>query len=202
MTEENEKNNGSYHLISNLLTMGHKGLPRDELKRIIDDRSASFYGFSGKNAYGLMMQGLSENFSELLKISVDAMISADFHEEELIKEKSLVSRSLLSQNEDPARQCFNKLSSMIFANHPYGQNPIGTTTSLEQITKADLLKLHGEKLKNSKLMFSYCGDRNIEDVTELLTKYIETFSARSNEVQDFKKFKSSEDKKSFIYFDR
>ena len=74
------------------------------------------------------------------------------------QEKELLNRALKNQLEDPTKQCFKRFHQLVFKNHPYAMDPMGTTTSLKKLTQKYLLNLHKKNIRNKKIVFTYCGD--------------------------------------------
>jgi zinc protease len=106
ITEETSKTNGTYHLLSSMITKGHNKISYEKIKQDLEEKSSSISGFSGKNAYGLLMHGLSENLHDLFPHFSGAITKADMPIKYLKHEKQLASRAITNQKDDPVKQCF------------------------------------------------------------------------------------------------
>ncbi|MBC7713618.1 MAG: insulinase family protein [Rhizobacter sp.] len=202
LTEETAKNNGTYHLLSSMLTKGHNKVSYDKIKKSLEEKSASISGFSGKNAYGLLMHGLSENFQELFTHFTGAFISPDMPAKYLSHEKQFSLRGLVNQKEDPVKQCFKEAQRLFFDKHPYALNPIGTEKSIKATTQKNLIDTHKKNLKNQEVLITYCGDSELQEVLATLEPMFESLAPRKSKALNFKKYKPTVGVEKFILFNR
>lgn len=202
LTEESAEDNGIHHLISALLTKGHDHKSYDKLKRELEDMTASFFGFAGKNAYGLNMHGQSEHFDKLSQDFFHSLLHPKFEGRFLKHEKELTTRALENQEEDPIRTCFHHVNKLLFNQHPYQQNILGTQKSLKRLKRTNLKQLHQENLENKELLITYCGDLSLSEVLEHIRPHVDSFAPRSRKKLKAKKMKPLTGDHEFIEFDR
>lgn len=202
LTEETPKINGAYHLISSMLTKGYSKVSYEKIKTDLEEKSSSISGFSGKNAYGLLMHGLSDNFQDLFPHFAGALISPDMPMKYLNHEKQLSKRALVNQKEDPVKQCFKEVQRLFFGAHPYAMSPIGTEATLKSITQKSLLDIHKKNLKGKEFVITYCGDADLAEVLNTIKPMIESLPARKSQKLSFKKYTSTVGVQKFIPFNR
>lgn len=202
ITEETTKSNGTYHLLSSLLTKGHDGVNYEKIKLFLEETSSSIGGFSGKNAYGLLMHGLSENIRDLFPHFHGALIHPDMPLKYLKHEKQLVFRALTNQKEDPVKHCFKEAQQLFFGKHPYALNPLGSRDSVKAISQKSLLQLHHKNIKQKEIIFTYCGDSALEDILEIFAPLLEKLSPRTPLKVKFKPYKPTVGVEKFILFNR
>lgn len=202
LTEETVKNNGSYHLLSSMLTKGYNKISYEKIKKSLEERSSSISGFSGKNAYGLLMHGLSDNFQDLFPHFQGALTSPDMPTKFLSHEKQLAQRALVNQKEDPVKQCFKEVQRLFFGAHPYALSPIGNEKTLKAITQKSLLDTHKKNLKNKEIVLTYCGDADLMEVMSTLKPVFDQLPSRKSVKLNFKKYTSTVGVEKFIKFDR
>lgn len=202
MTEESSKNNGIHHLLATTLGKGYQGVSYEKLKEYLEDKSSSLNGFGGKNAYGLLMHGLSDNFSELAKHFSGCLICPTIAPKFVKHEQSIAVRALDNQKEDPVKQCFQEVHRMIFDKHPYALNPIGEAAVLKKLKSPDIKKLHFKNLKQKEILFTYCGDKDLNEVCDALKSLFDKLQARKITKPKIKKYKAQPRLDCFIEFDR
>jgi zinc protease len=202
ITEETPKTNGMYHLLSSLMTKGHDGISYEKIKLNLEETSSSISGFSGKNAYGLLMHGLSDNLQDLFPHFMGALIHPDIPVKYLRHEKQLATRALTNQKEDPVKQCFKQAQQLFFGKHPYALNPIGTQETLKTHTQQSIKKLHDKNIKQKEILFTYCGDSTLEDVLETFHPLLEKLTPRKTEKVKYKPYKATVGVDKFIKFNR
>ncbi len=178
ITEETNKTSGIYSITSSLLTKGYKGVIQEKLRHDLENKSASLSHFSGKNAFGLTMHGQTEHFKDLISHFLNSLISPSFQSKHLTHEFKMIKRSLDAQKEDATKNCFKLATERLFAGHPYGQSIIGTEDSIKKIKRTDIQKLHQENLKKKEILFTYCGDLNVEEVLEEIKAHTSSLAKR------------------------
>ncbi len=204
--EESASNNGVYQLMANMLGKGYTQeksvIDFHHLKTYLEEKSASLHGFSGKNAYGLMLHGLSENFSTLARHFFHSFLYPTFDAKFINHEKKIFQRSLDQQGTDPTKICFKKVQELTFGNHPYAMNPLGSTKSLKKIQSSTLKNLHAKNLSTKEIVFVYCGDMSLEDVQSELQFYFHQIKPRKEKALQIKKIKSAKNFNASITMDR
>lgn len=202
LTEEVPATSGMYHLLSSLMTKGYKNISYEKIKLSLEETSSSLSGFSGKNAYGLLMHGLSDNLQDLFPHFMGALITPDLPQKYLRHEKQLANRALVNQKEDPVKQCFKQAQQLFFGKHPYSLNPIGTKETLAKHTQQTLKKLHQKNIKQKEILFTYCGDASLEDVLETFNPLLEKLTPRKSTKVQYKPYKPIVGVEKFIEFNR
>lgn len=171
---ETGKDCGKHALLSRMLTYGYKGTAYKVLKEDLETRSASLSGFAGKNAYGLTMHGQSADFDDLLKHFAGTILSPAIPEKFFRHERQLVMRMLDNQKEDPVKQAFKQWYQFAFFGHPYALDASGTPETLKRMSPTLLKRIHMQHLASEDLLFTYCGDLDLETV---ILKLQEAFKA-------------------------
>jgi len=202
LTEEKEVSAGRHHLICNLLTKGYSKRDYNSIKAELDTLTSSLSGFSGKNAYGLMMHGLTENMSKLAPLFNGALMKPDFPNKFVKHEKEIALRAIDNQREDPIRICFQNVSDIFFNKHPYALNMIGNATSVKKTTRKTLLDLHNDNLSKKEILLTYCGDLDLEEVMNYLKPVFDELRPRAEKKVVKKKYKPLTGEKRYIPFDR
>ena len=198
LTDETKSNNGMYNLLSNTITKGHKKFPYETIKSDLEEKSASIGGFAGRNAYGLTMHGQSMHTKALFDHFFNTLFCPDFTKKRLDHEKELVYRSLENQKEDPIRQCFKEFNQIIFEGHPYSFNSLGREASVKKISSKALKDLHKKNLAQREILFTYCGDLELEEVLLIINEKIKILKPRKVKKTKAKKMKQASNKKIMV----
>lgn len=178
LSYETDENNGIFNLISKNITYGHKRSKYEDLKNELDKKSSYINGFSGRNAYGLTLHGLSEYTDELVNHFLSLLTQPSFPNQYFKVEKELIKRTLFIQKEDPVKHCFNKFNKLVFNDHPYSREIIGNEKSIKSLTRKSLIDLHNEYLMKQEIVLTYCGDLDLETVIEKITPHLDGFKSR------------------------
>lgn len=202
LASETPANSGIYHLMARLLHYGYKETSFEDLKYDLELKSSYLNGFSGKNAYGLTLHGQSEHFNELLNHFEKTLLTPSFPNNYLKLEKEFVKRTLENQKEDPVKQCFKTNNRLIFGDHPYSMDTIGSLKSIKSLTRKKLLDLHMDSLNKSKLVITYCGNLDFDLVKQKVTQMLNTLKARKVSISKARKYISKKGKNIKLNFER
>ena len=132
------------------------------------------------------MQGLSDFTDELISHLMEMLLRPSIPNQLFKMEKELVKRSLHIQKEDPVKKCFTEFNKLVFNEHPYSREIIGTEKSIKAITRKTLLEKHNESLASKEMVISYCGYEDLETVVEKIAPYIKQLPARKLKTQKSK----------------
>ena len=132
----------------------------------------------GKNAFGLTLSGLKQNFNELAEKKLEHLLQPKFSKEELEFEKMMALRTLEVQTEDPVRQCFDQVARSAFIGHPYSYKNMGTPKTIKKISLKSIKDLYKEKISNEAILFTYCGGHSFDEVKDLLLKETKNLQKR------------------------
>lgn len=172
LAHETEETNGRYYFLSRLITYGYGNTDFYKLKNDLENKSSYLSGFSGKNAYGLTLHGLTTNINSLLTHFKGTLLNPLIPKKQLALEKELINRTIENQKEDPIKQCFNKVNQIVFNGHPYQMPIFGSIKSIKKISRKTLTDLHKKNIQESEILFTYCGDL---DFTTIRNKILDSF---------------------------
>ena len=202
-SDESLESSGIYNLIAKNLIYGHKKKKYDELKSELEKKSTYINGFSGRNAYGLTLHGLSEFSEESLEHFLMLLLWPSMPSSFFKIEKELIKRTLHIQQEDPVKKCFSEFNKLVFKNHPYSWDIIGNNKSISSLTRKKVLEKHQENLNQKEIVFSYCGDQDLDfivgKIKELTHNAIKRSRVRKAKKNTVRPIKVSHQK---FFFDR
>jgi zinc protease len=121
-----------------LLTLGTTKRAQLQLAEDIESRGAMFDAKSGWDATLVNVEGLAEDFSELMATLAEVVQNPGFPEEEfpLLKERRRA--ELVHQQDDPREMANLRYLRLFFGDSPYGHAVSGDLASLDQLDLADL----------------------------------------------------------------
>lgn len=199
---EVKKTQGIHHLTNRLFTYGYQGMKYEKLKNELESMSSSLNGFSGKNAYGLTLHGQTKDFDRLSTHFFGTLKKPEVPQKFFAHERKVILRALDNQKEDPMKQAFKTFYRMVFNEHPYSLDLAGTPETLKSFTPMALKKLHTANLKNSELVFTYCGDQDFAVVYPYMKEMVKDLSPRKPVKKAKNKIKPLTGKNDFLEFNR
>lgn len=202
LTEETDVTNGYHHLLASMFNKGYKKVSYDQLRGFLEDNSASLSGFAGKNAYGMTLHGLSDKTQPLVDHFFGSFMSPTLPADKLSHEKEMTLRAIDNQEEDPIRHCFTMVNDLLFNGHPYKRNLLGTEKNVKKISRKFLTDTHKENIQNKELLLTYCGNKELNEVLDLIAPYVQELKPRAEKKLNFKKYKPITGVSKYLHFDR
>lgn len=164
---------GLARLLSNTMDEGAGSLDSQAFQKALRDNSITISFSSGRDHFNGSFKTLTQHRDvafDLLKLAVNDPV---FNQEAIDRMRasniSRVRRSLSAPDWIAARI----QNDVIFGDHPYGLNSGGTLTTLEKITRDDLIARHNT-LGRNMLVIGVSGDINAEDLEEQLDRVFGT----------------------------
>lgn len=127
------------------LTLGTKKRQQLQLAEDVESRGATLNAGGGWDATLISLEGLAEDFSELMAILAEVVQTPGFPEGEfpLLKERRRA--ELVHLLDDPRELASQRFLRLFFGNAPYGHQVQGDLKSLEALGLADLKEFYGRE---------------------------------------------------------
>jgi zinc protease len=141
----------------------------------IDDRlgdlGTSLDGFADRETATLNFEVLKRNLVPAMAVMADVALNPSFPAEELERERK-IRLSELAQAENQPGAISSRVSSMLAfgRNHPYGRPTSGYPSTVEKITREDLVRFHDTYWKPGGAALIFVGDISVAEATEMARK--------------------------------
>ena len=136
---EDETNNGISHFIEHMLFKGTSRRSAYDIAREIDAVGGTLNAFTGKETTCLYARVLRKDADIALDILADMYNQSAFEEEEIEKEKYVVTQEIKMIDDNPEEYVYDLFNSTYFSGHPLGMPILGTQKNVEGFTKDHLI---------------------------------------------------------------
>ncbi|MBI5216357.1 MAG: insulinase family protein [Ignavibacteriae bacterium] len=124
---------------------------------------------AGTDGSFFTLSSLSKHFDMALNVFADVLLNPVFPEKEFDRLKKQRLTTLLQQKDQPVSIANNAFSFLLYgSSHPYGNNSLGTETSLNALTQSDLVKFYQSYYVPNNATLIAVGDLNMNDVVSKL----------------------------------
>lgn len=158
------KNAGIERLMLASAIEAGKNFSRETVRRELS-RLGSTIG-SGVN-YDYSVASLAttrQDFDRAFDIFSDVLLSPLFDTKDVERNRELILASLRENSAVPEAAIDSMSDKIIYAGHPYANNPDGTPATIGSFTVADLRAYHKKIMEKSRLLLVFVGDLNPEDL--------------------------------------
>lgn len=151
---------GLYALWSRSITRGSQKYSYEKLTSKLESMAANLNGFSGKTTCGLSGSFLARDWAKGLDLLAEVWQHPTFPTGQVAKAKAEQSAALRAQQDSPPGRAFIKFKRLIYGDHPYGNNVLGTSQSLKALGPEQLMAAHKRSLGPGGLVLAVVGDVN------------------------------------------
>lgn len=199
---ESDSQPGVTEMFSRNWLSGTQRFSEEEINLRVEEMAAGIGAFGGRNSAGLGMSFLSPFTAKMQEIYTDALLHPIFPEQVLNREKVIMKNQIKARNDNPAQICVMKFVSMIFKNHPYSRDLLGTEETVDKLKVSDLKNYYQKIAQAKNLTFSVVGDVNTKDWIDYLEDLTAHLPRGERLLQSFKAPEIKKDQKSFVQLNK
>ena len=194
--DENDNNSGVSHFLEHLFFKGTKTHPTGEFDKLLESKGAVINAATSKDFTHYYILLPSKFFDLALELHADMLLNPQIPRKELEKERKVVLEEIAKNENDPDRQLYENLNTLMYTTHPYKRKVIGSANVIETIRREEILEYYNTHYAPSNMITIVVGDVNTQDVLDKISK---NFVAESRKItkNNLKKEKPLTEKKSY-----
>lgn len=189
---EDDKINGVSHFLEHLLFKGTKNRKNGEAEKILESKGAGYNAATSKDFTHYFTTIASQHAELALDLQSDMLLNALIPEEELDNEKKVVQEEIRRALDDPDRILFNNLNNILFKQHPYKYETLGTMDTIQNVSRKEILDYYHKWYVPSNMTTVIIGDINTEKMLALVKEKFKS------EIVSDKKLQVTYNKEPFI----
>ena len=194
-----EGKKGLANLTAALLDEGAGEFSSIEFKNILADNSITLnFSVSHDNFY-IDLYTLKENLDLSFSLLDLALSKPRFDLVEINGIKSKIKLALEQSYKDPNQISSRLFREILFHDHPYKYDTLGTIDDLDKITKEDLINFLENNLRIDNFYISASGDINEVELKKYLNKYFKKLDKKNTKNLSVPKFKKKIISKTFFH---
>ena len=154
---------GLANLTGALLTRGTAKRTGPELDSAIEFVGGSLEAGAGREGMTASLAILKRDLALGLDLLAEVVLTPAFPEAELKRRAAQIQAGIKRSEEDPGTVAGRALSRLVFANHPYGRPPEGTVESVGKLTRDDVVKFYGERVRPDTTIIAVVGAVTVDE---------------------------------------
>jgi zinc protease len=155
---------GIESLMLSVATEASANFPREKFRRELS-RTGTVIGSGINHDYSAFTLGCTrEHFDEAWAIFADAAVHPSFDPADFDRVKGRHLLALQSDRDTPDAALQSEVERVLYAGHPYANDPTGTTDSVAKLTVDDLRRFHQQVMQTSRLLLVIVGDMTADAV--------------------------------------
>lgn len=163
---------GAVNLMTALIEEGAGDLDAQGFAAARDDIAARFSFRSDADGITVSAQFLTENRDAALDLLAQALDQPRFDQDAIDRVRAQVLAGIESDAKDPSAIAGQLSSAAIFGAHPYGSVDSGTATSVNALTRDDILTAFGDTIARGRVLIGAAGDISAADLGAALDRLL------------------------------
>ena len=176
---ETQENNGVSHFVEHMIFKATQKYGPGQIDREIEGLGAELNGGTSKDWVHFFTTVDSEYLPTALGALADAIMNAQFRQEDMDKERSVILDEIARGESDPSRRAFNLFARTAFTSHPYMLTPAGTRESVNKLTREDMVAYYNKYYTPANTCVVITGDVVTADAIKLVQSTFAGFQRTS-----------------------
>ena len=181
--DEGENQIGLAHFIEHLLFKETEKRSTSQILNRLEIVGADLNAYTTKEYTCIHASLLNQHLERTIDLFVDILFHSTFPEEEQEKERGVILDEIASYLDQPEEAIQDDFESLLFKNHPFGNNILGTPETVAKLSSDDIKQFITANYNTSEMVFAVFGDYDFKKVAKLSEKYFGTVPANSNKKQ-------------------
>jgi zinc protease len=163
---------GLANLTGALLTRGTGKRTGPELDSAIEFVGGSVEAGAGREGMTASLAILKRDLALGLDLLAEVVLTPTFPEAELARRKAQIQAGIKRSEEDPGTVAGRALARLVFDVHPYGRPSEGTVESVGRLTRDDVVKFYGERVRPDTTIVAVVGAVTVDEARrEVLARF-------------------------------
>lgn len=171
--DEKENQSGLAHFIEHLIFKRTEKRNTNQILNRLESVGADLNAYTTKEYTCIHASFLNPYLDRTLELFNDIVFHSTFPEEEMEKEKSVILDEIASYQDQPEEAIYDDFEDLVFSGHPLGRNILGTTDSVGNITRKDVLRFIADNYHTDKIVIAVLGNYSFQKVIKTGSKYYE-----------------------------
>ncbi|MGL9731772.1 MAG: M16 family metallopeptidase [Wolbachia sp.] len=178
---ESANQNGISHFLEHMAFKGTKTKTAFEIAKAFDDIGGVFNASTGRESTSYYAKVLKKDIKTGIDILVDILMNSTFPEDELEREKGVVTQEIFQTNDSPSDIIFDKYFEAAYKDQPFGRSILGTQDTVKSFTQEDLNSYINDHYFGENTTFSVVGNVKHEEVLQLTKDFLSKIHAKKLE---------------------
>src|SRR5882757_6689912 len=169
--DEPEHKEGLAHFIEHLLFKETETRNTNQILNRLELVGADLNAYTTKEYTCIHASLLNQHLERTVDLFEDILFHSTFPEDEQEKERGVILDEIASYLDQPDEAIQDDFESLLFKDHPIGNNILGTTETVAKLNTVDIAQFISANYNTSEMIFAVFGDYDFKKVVKLAEKY-------------------------------
>jgi len=164
---------GMAHFIEHMLFKGTRKRKAYFVLSRLEDVGGELNAYTTKEETAIHASFMKDDYERAMEIISDIVFNSVLPENEIEKEKDVVTEEINSFLDNPAELIFDDFEEMIFADQPLGHNILGKSSTVKSFSQTTLMEFISRNYNTDQMVFCSAGNIPDEKIIRLFRRYFE-----------------------------
>ena len=175
--DELDNEHGIAHFVEHVIFKGTKRRKAYHIMSRLEDVGGDLNAYTTKEETVVHATFLKDDFHRAVELLYDIFFNSTFPEKELVKEKDVIIDEINSYKDSPSELIFDDFEELLYPNHPFGRNILGTKRHIKRFTKANIESFLKRNYNTDQIVFCSIGNIPFKSVVRLAHRYFGSVSS-------------------------
>ena len=163
---------GLAQLLTSVMMKGTDRISASEIADRVESVGAGLGAETTTDYIKLSLKTVKSDLVDIFKLAGEILRTPNFPDAQIELERKLILQAIRSQTEQPFNNAYRQLRTALYGTHPYSRSSLGTTSTMAQITRQDLVDYHQTHIRPDRLIISLAGRITPSEAIDLATKVL------------------------------
>lgn len=169
--DELDSEHGMTHFIEHLIFKGTGKRKAYHILSRLEDVGGEVDAYTTKEEMCVYAAFMAKHYERAVELLSDIVFNPTFPEKEMQREREVISDEINSYRDSPAEQIFDDFEDLVFNGHPLGRNILGTTDSLDQMTRDSLFGFLRRTRNTDQIVICSVGNIDFDKLVKFFEKH-------------------------------
>jgi len=170
---EKSDESGVSHFIEHMLFKGTTNRTAKEIAASMDNIGGQLNAFTSKECTCFYAKVIDSHINTAIDVISDMIKNPLFSDTDITREKGVVLEEISMYEDSPEDIVHDELAKLTYDGHPLAKPILGTTNSIQSMTREQIVKYYKKHYGPSNLVISVVGNVDENEVLSLLEKEME-----------------------------
>ena len=166
--QESRRQNGVFHFLEHMLFKGTTKRNAREISEAIEGVGGYLNAFTAEEMTCYYARASASHLPLVIDVLSDMVLRATFPAAEIARERGVIQEEIRMYEDQPGQVAQDIASTLLWPNHPLGQPLLGTSQTVNNLRRRDLLNVRRKYYHAGNLCITVAGKTDIAEVKELL----------------------------------
>ena len=177
--DETAQQTGLAHFIEHLLFKQTERRNTTQILNRLELVGADLNAYTTKEYTCIHASLLNQHLERAIDLFEDILFHSTFPEDEQEKERGVILDEIASYLDQPEEAIQDDFESLLFKDHPIGENILGTPETVAKLSSSDIGDFITANYNTSEMVFALSGNYQFKQIIKLSEKYLGTLPINS-----------------------